>query len=152
MPSRLYTTIANKPERFIAMTSLTKQEFETLLKETENVFQIRMQTQKVNGQKREKRKYTDYKNSSFNNKEDRLLLALVYLKQNPTQEVLANLFEVTQPKVNIWLHAVLPCVKQALRNLNYAPARDNQVLQKLLEQTDSPLFHKMEPKGSNQDP
>jgi ABC-type methionine transport system ATPase subunit len=133
------------------MTSLTKAEFETLLEETENVFQQKMKTQKVNGQKREHRKYTDYKNSSFNNKQDRLLLALVYLKQNSTQEVLANLFEVTQPKINIWLHAVLPCIQQALKNLNCTPARNNEALQKLIEHNDSPLFHKMEPKGLSQD-
>jgi hypothetical protein len=151
MPPLTYHAIVKKPERFLALTSLLPEEFNELLEETENVFQIRMKTLNINGRERNSRKYTEYKNSAFNTKEERLLLAMVYLKNNLTQEMLATLFNVTQPKINVWLNVMLLCVKQALINLNYAPARNNETLQKLLAQTDSPLFHKMRQKDANQD-
>ena len=150
--SRLtYNNIVSKESKFLALTSLVPQEFLIIVEETERVFQENMKTQRVNGKARYSRKYTDYKNSPFNNKEDRLLLPLVYLKNNLTQEILSEMFETTQPKINIWLKTMLICLKQALRNLEFAPARDNKHFQKLLEKTDSPLFVMMQPSEYDKD-
>ena len=151
MAALTYTSIVHKETKFLSLTSLTPQEFDILVEQTEKVFQEKMKTQTVKGKIRNSRKYTDYKNSPFKTKEDRLLLVLIYLKNNITQELLSEMFETTQPKINTWLKMMLITLKESLRQAEYASARDNKRLQNLMNKTDAPLFVMMEPSVADKD-
>jgi hypothetical protein len=56
--------------------------------------------------------------------EQKLLFLLVYLKTYPLQVVMAELFGLSQPRVNYWLHRLLPVLREALDELGVLPARD----------------------------
>jgi len=56
--------------------------------------------------------------------EDKLLFLLVYLKTYPLQAVMAELFDLSQPRVNIWIHRLLPVLRSALDDLGVLPERD----------------------------
>jgi hypothetical protein len=56
--------------------------------------------------------------------EQKLLFLLVYLKTYPLQVVMAELFGLSQPRVNYWLHRLLPVPREALDELGVLPERD----------------------------
>jgi hypothetical protein len=56
--------------------------------------------------------------------EDKLLFLLVYLKTYPLQVVMGELFGLSQPQVNYWVHRLLPVLQVALDRLGVRPERD----------------------------
>jgi hypothetical protein len=58
--------------------------------------------------------------------EQKLLFLLVYLKTYPLQTLLGQLFELSQPRVNYWLHRLLPILHEALDELGVLPERDGR--------------------------
>jgi hypothetical protein len=52
------------------------------------------------------------------------LFLLVYLKTYPLQVVMAELFGLSQPRVNYWLHRLMPVLRAALDELGALPERD----------------------------
>jgi len=56
--------------------------------------------------------------------EQKLLFLLVYLKTYPLQVVMAELFGLSQPRVNYWIHRLLPVLQDALADLGVLPERD----------------------------
>jgi len=48
----------------------------------------------------------------------------VYLKTYPLQAVMAQLFDLSQPRVNRWLRRLLPVLRDALDDLGALPQRD----------------------------
>jgi len=56
--------------------------------------------------------------------EDKLLFLLVYLKTYPLQVVMGELFDLSQPRVNSWIHRLLPVLQVALDRLGVRPERD----------------------------
>jgi hypothetical protein len=56
--------------------------------------------------------------------EQKLLFLLVYLKTYPLQVVMAELFNLSQPRVNYWLRRLLPALRDALDGLGVLPERD----------------------------
>ncbi len=56
--------------------------------------------------------------------DQKLLFVLVYLKAYPLQAVMAELFGLSQPGVNHWLHRLLPVLLDALEDLGELPERD----------------------------
>jgi len=52
------------------------------------------------------------------------LFILVYLKTYPLQAVMGELFDLSQPQVNYWIHRLLPALQQALDDLGVCPERD----------------------------
>jgi DDE superfamily endonuclease len=55
--------------------------------------------------------------------EQKLLFILVYQKASPLQTLLGEMFELSQSRVNYWVHHLLPLLKQALEALAVMPAR-----------------------------
>lgn len=49
---------------------------------------------------------------------------LVYLKAYPLQELLGVVFELSQPRINDWVHRLLPVLKSALDASGVTPERD----------------------------
>jgi hypothetical protein len=56
--------------------------------------------------------------------EDKLVFLLVYLKTYPLQAVLGELFDLSTPQVNYWIHRLLPVLRSALDDLGALPERD----------------------------
>jgi hypothetical protein len=79
--------------------------------------------------------------------EDKLLFVLYYLKTNPLQEVMAQAFNMRQPKVSFWLGLLLPMLEQALSRAEALPERQTERLARavagqrrlLLDGTERPI-------------
>jgi hypothetical protein len=61
---------------------------------------------------------------SLHRAEQKLLFLLVYLKAYPLQALKGELFGLSQPRVNQWIHRLLPVLRQALDEVGALPERD----------------------------
>jgi hypothetical protein len=107
-----YEGVINKPEVFLAMTSLTKEEFEYLCNAFENAWDEYVnntsQEKDMNYGSRGGRKATLAKI------EDKLFFILFYLKTYPLQEIIAHLFGMSQSQANYWIHLLSEILKITL--------------------------------------
>ncbi len=123
-----YYQYRKKPKRFLALTSYTIEEFDALLPEFAKSFKKRMEKYTLTGKERTKRAYVDYKNSPLLSIGEKLFFTLTYLKSNALQEFHGALFQMSQPRVNLWVHCLLSVLFETLRVLNELPARTLQEL------------------------
>ena len=121
-----YQRLKDKPKRFLALTGYTPQEFTTLVPYFSKCFLECVQTNTLDGKPRKKRKYTWYKNSFIPSIEDKLLFILIYLRKAVTQDVLGQLFGVSQPVANKWIHRLLPILNRTLADLGELPSRETE--------------------------
>ena len=119
-----YETLKNKPKRFLSLTGYTLKEFSALLPSFSKRFLEFVGTQTLDGKRRKKRRYTLYKNSCLPTHEDQLLFILIYLRKAMTQDVLGELFGMSQPVANKWIHRLLPLLNRALADLGELPSRE----------------------------
>jgi hypothetical protein len=123
-----YAEVSQKELKLLDLTSLTVEEFKELVPAFEKAYQERMKQYCLDGKKRTGRRYSTYRNSPFPTGEDRLFFILVYLKTHCLQVVQGELFGMGQQKANQWIHALLPVLQAALRDLGDVPARDMEQL------------------------
>lgn len=123
MGRKSYSELVGTPEKVLALTSLSVEEFAELVGPFEHAFQAHMAEWTLEGKRRQNRRYSPYRNSPLPTPEDRLFFILSYLKQNPTQAYHGVLFDLPQNKVNQWVHTLFPVLRTALRLLGDAPAR-----------------------------
>jgi len=123
MASVRFTDVQARPTEFLDFTSLTFEEFQTLVPPFEAAFQAHMAVWRLDGKPRTARQFTVYKNCPLPTPEDRLFFILVYLKTYALQVVQGRLFGMGQSKANQWIHMLLPALLAALRTLGDAPAR-----------------------------
>jgi hypothetical protein len=123
MASVRFTDVQARPTEFLDFTSLTFEEFQTLVPPFEAAFQAHMAVWRLDGKPRTARQFTVYKNCPLPPAEDRLFFILVYLKTYALQVVQGRLFGMGQSKANQWIHMLLPALLAALRALGDAPAR-----------------------------
>jgi hypothetical protein len=135
-----YNKLAHYPVRFVAMTGYTVQEFQALLPYFRVRFEAHVATSRLDGQVRIKRRYCSYQNSPLPTMADKLLFILVYLKQGNLQQNHAALFEMTQPKANVWLHLLHPILNQALADAAALPER-RTIVQSVAADTVAVYFH-----------
>jgi len=119
-----YETLKDKPKRFLSLTGYTPEEFSALLPSFSKRFLEFVETQTLDGKRRKKRRYTLYKNSCLPTQEDMLLFILIYLRKAMTQDVLGELFGMSQPVANKWIHRLLPVLNHALADLGALPSRE----------------------------
>ena len=118
-----YHTIVENEPHLVALTSLTRAEFEHLVPHFAASFADALQAQTIDGYERVGRAYTSYRNSPLPAVEDKLLFILVYLKQYPTQTVHGQLFGLSQSNANTWIHLLHPVLQEALARGGYLPQR-----------------------------
>jgi hypothetical protein len=123
MASVRFTDVQARPTEFLDFTSLTFEEFQTLVPPFEAAFQAHMAVWRLDGKPRTARQFTVYKNCPLPTPEDRLFFMLVSLKTYALQVVQGRLFGMGQSKANQWMHMLLPALLAALRALGDAPAR-----------------------------
>lgn len=119
-----YEELKNTKRRFLALTGLTVNEFEKLLPAFARAYERAYPTNKTVTGKERQRKVGGGGESELKSNEDKLLLALVYQKSYPLQELIGVVFELSQSRVNYWLHRLLPVLKDALDDLGLLPERD----------------------------
>jgi hypothetical protein len=119
-----YQKLSKHRRKFLAMTGYTVEEFEALLPHFRVEFEKHVAVYRLDGKKRVKRSYTEYKNSSLPSLEDKLLFILVYLKQGSLQEEHATLFGMHQPDANRWIHLLHAVLNRALAALGELPVRE----------------------------
>lgn len=123
-----YARLSQKSKQFHALTGCTLEEFDALLPVFRNSFLLHMQTNTVEGKKRQKRSYVVYCNCPLPTMEDKLLFILMYLRKATTQDIFGEVFRMPQPVANKWIHVLHPCLRIALTVLGAIPARTAEEL------------------------
>lgn len=118
-----YEQIAQNETKLLALTGLTRREFEELVPVFQASFATVLREQTLEGLERIGRAYTSYRNSPLPASEDKLLFILVYLKQAPTQTLHGQLFGLSQSNANKWIHLLHRVLNHALATENCLPAR-----------------------------
>ena len=132
-----FTDLQSRPTEFLDFTSLTLEEFQSLVPPFEAAFQAHMAAWRLDGKPRTARQFAVYKNCPLPTPEDRLFFLLTYLKTYSLQVVQGRLFGMGQGKANQWIHVLLPALLAALRTLGDAPARSLAALAQRLGVTEA---------------
>jgi hypothetical protein len=127
-----FNDLSKKPIRFLSFTGFKLEEFLALLPHFTLKFQQYMENFTVEGKKRKKRKYVEYKSACLPLMENKLLFILTDLKGNDLQERIAEMFVLSQPKANIWIHLLHKVLNQTLDEMEVLPTRDADSLEKKL--------------------
>lgn len=118
-----YANIRNNGREFLALTGLTLREFQLLLGGFTRAYErLYPAGRTVEGRPRRRASGGGGK-GVLGGPEQRLLFILTYLKTYPLQVVMGELFGLSQPGVNHWVHRLLPVVLGALDEVGARPER-----------------------------
>src|SRR6185369_5560767 len=119
-----YKALQTNRRQFLALTGLTLSEFQRLLTAFPQAYQqLYPANQTAEGRPRQRAVGGGCK-GRLEQPEDKLLFLLVYLKTYPLQAVMGELFDLSTPQVNYWIHRLLPVLRSALDDLGVLPERD----------------------------
>lgn len=119
-----YAELRGDQRRCLALTGLTPSEFDLLLPAfSRSCERLYPADRTVAGHPRQ-RFPGGGRTGALHPPEQKLLFLLVYLKTYPLQVVMAELFGLSQPRVNYWLRRLLPVLHEALDELGVLPERD----------------------------
>lgn len=118
-----YEQIAHNETKLLALTGLTRREFQELVPVFQASFEMSLQAQTLDGLERIGRAHTTYRNSPLPSIEDKLLFILVDLKQAPTQTLHGQLCGLSQSNANKWIHLLHPVLNHALATTGDLPSR-----------------------------
>ena len=119
-----YEALQTDRRQFLALTGLTLSEFQLLLTVFPQAYrQLYAANHTAEGQPRQRSVGGGCK-GRLEQPEDKLLFILVYLKTYPLQAVMAEIFDLSQPRVNHWIHRLLPVLRLALDDSGVLPERD----------------------------
>jgi hypothetical protein len=119
-----YEALRSDRRQFLALTGLTVAEFQRLLTTFPQAYQQHYPAnQTAEGQPRQRSVGAGCK-GRLEQSEAKLLFLLVYLKTYPLQAVMGELFDLSTPQVNYWIHRLLPVLRSALDDLGVLPERD----------------------------
>src|SRR5947208_15784173 len=119
-----YKALQTNRQQFLALTGLTLSEFQRLLTAFPQAYQqLYPASRTAEGQPRQRSVGGGCK-GRLEQPEDKLLFLLVYLKAYPLQAVMGELFGLSQPQVNYWIHRLLPVLRSALDDLGALPERE----------------------------
>jgi Helix-turn-helix of DDE superfamily endonuclease/DDE superfamily endonuclease len=134
-----YAKLKRNRRKFLALTGLTPKEFQLLLPAFQRVYARRFPSdQTLRGTARQ-RKRGGGRKGSLDSPEQKLLLALVYFKAYPLQELLGEVFDLSQSRANRWVHQLLPVLQPALKDLGVRPERNPRQFARHERQTGEPL-------------
>jgi Helix-turn-helix of DDE superfamily endonuclease len=123
MGSLRFTDLQPRSTEVLDLTSLTGEEFQSLVLPFAAAFQAHMAQWRLDGPPRTARRYTTDQNCPRPTPEDRLLLILVSLQTYPLQVVQGRLFGMGQSQAHQWIHVLLVVLRATLRTLGDAPPR-----------------------------
>jgi hypothetical protein len=118
-----YESLQADRRRFLALTGLTLPEFQRLLTAFPRAYQRSYPASRTTEGQPRRRSIGGGCKGLLHRPEDKLLFILVYLKTYPLQAVMGELFGLSQPQVNYWIHRLLPVLQEALDELGACPER-----------------------------
>jgi len=119
-----YTALQNDPRRLLALTGLTRSEFQVLLPAFTAAYGRRYPVDRTLAGLPRQRSAGGGRKGSLHAPAQKLLFLLVYLKTYPLQVLMGELFDLSQPGVNYWMQRLLPVLRAALDDLGVRPERD----------------------------
>lgn len=122
-----YETLKARSNLIKSATGLSLKEFDYLFPQFSSCWDDYISRYTFEGTKR-KRARKVRKNSTFKQDEDMLIFILYDYRHNPTQDFMGLHFQLTQPKVAMWLKVLEPLLLKGLKKLNLVPARDSKAL------------------------
>lgn len=134
-----YDLLKSKSNLLKSATGLSLKEFDYLSPSFEERWQDYNRRYTFEGLKRI-RAMKPRKNSTFKCTEDMLVFILYDYRHNPTQEFMALHFDLTQPKVAMWIKVLDPILEASLKKLNLTPVRDSAGLNDRLIESVTVLF------------
>ena len=126
-----YHRLKTNPRVLRALTSLEPKEFDTLLIPFEQAWDAYVSAHYRQKASR-KRRYGGGRKPRLVAIEDKLLFMLFYFKVYPLQEVIAQVFGMSQGRANEWIHKLSPILEQALGKTDCLPERNPQNLEQVL--------------------
>src|SRR6266699_2208479 len=121
-----YAELRRDQHRCLALTGLTPSEFDLLLPDFNRSCERLYPTDRTVAGRPRQRFPGGGRTGALHAPQQKLLFLLVYLKTYPLQVVMAELFSLSQPRVNYWLRRLLPVLRDALDELGVLPERDPQ--------------------------
>lgn len=118
-----YRRLARNRRKLLALTGLTRREFQSLLPAFVDAYQSRYEGEKTLAGRKRKRQVGGGRVGKLERAEQKLLFILVYTKAYPLQVMLGELFELSQASTNEWLQRLLPVLRDALQALGVRPER-----------------------------
>ena len=118
----VYQRLKKQRRQLLALTGLTAKEFGMLLPVFAELYeQARADTTQRGTVRR--RAVGGGRKGQLRPAEQKLLFILVYQKAYPLQALLGEVFELSQSRVNYWVHHLLPYLQQTLEALEVIPER-----------------------------
>src|SRR5947207_7615640 len=121
-----YAEVRGNQCRCLSLTGLTPSEFDLLLPAFSRYCELLYPADRTQAGRPRKRFPGGGRTGALHEPEQKLLFLLVYLKTYPLQVVMAELFGLSQSRVNYWLGRWLPVLRDALDDLGVLPERDAQ--------------------------
>ena len=134
-----YSKLKRNRRQFLALTGLTRKEFQRLLPAFDRAYARRFPSTQTLAGRRRQRKPGGGRKTSLDSSEQKLLFALVYLKTYPLQALVGEVFDLSQSRANRWIHQLLPVLQRALKNVGVRPARDPRQFARHERRTGEPL-------------
>lgn len=119
-----YDTLKQDERKFVALTGITPAEFHRLLPAFARAYARAFPSTKTQAGKPRQRRRGAGRKAVLLRPADKLLFILVYQKAYPLQELLGSLFDLSQSRVNRWVHRLLPILVRALDGLGFLPERN----------------------------
>src|SRR5262249_10468344 len=119
-----YERLQTDRRQFLALTGLTLPEFQLLLSAFPRASQRLSRASRTTAGQPRQRAAGGGRTGRLRRPEDQLLFILVYLKTDPLQAVMGEIFGLSQPRVNSWIHRLLPVLQEALDDLGVRPERN----------------------------
>jgi hypothetical protein len=117
-----YQRLKTNRRKLLALTGLTPKEFRMLLPVFSELYEQARADTTQRGTVRQ-RAVGGGRKGQLRTAEQKLLFILVYQKAYPLQTLLGAVFELSQSRVNYWVHHLLPLLKQTLEALEVMPER-----------------------------
>ncbi len=134
-----YKKLKSKSSLIKSATGLNLKEFDYLVPTFELSWNSYICKYTFEGTKRNRAR-TIRKNSTFKRVEDMLIFILYDYRHNPTQDFMGLHFELTQPKVAMWIKVLEPILEKSLKELKLLPERDTAGLNERLVESVTVLF------------
>jgi hypothetical protein len=119
-----YQSLKANGRKFVALTGITPEEFAKLLPAFTRAYARASPPDKTQAGKPRQRRRGGGRKAVLLGPADKLLFILVYQKAYPLQELLGSLFDLSQSRVNRWVHRLLPVLVRALDRMGLLPERN----------------------------
>ncbi len=118
-----YAKLKRDRRKLLALSGLTLKEFRALLPAFDKAYRQRYTQGKTLADRKRKRQWGGGRRGVLETPEQKLLFILVYQKTYPLQIVMGELFGLSQPSTNQWIHRLWPILRSALAALGVKPER-----------------------------